>query len=466
MRASRVLAVLCAAQFMVVADDTIVNVALPSVRADLGLEASELAWVVDAYLLLFGGFLLVGGRAADLLGRRRMFLIGTGLFTLVSLLCGLAADEGQLIAARGAQGLAGALLSPAALSLLLSTFPEGEGRTRALGMWGAIMGLAGGSGVLLGGVVSELLGWRWVFLVNVPLGLAILVAARRVVPPGAAARRGSLDLPGAALVTGGLLVALYAVMETRTHGWTSAHTLVGLGAGAALLALFALHESRAAEPLLPPALLRRRAALAAFGLIGLGAAALFAMFFFVSLYMQAVQGWGPLRAGASWLPFTAALLVTSGVVLQVLPGRPLRPFLAVGALVIAGGFVLLAQLEPGDAYLTALVPAMVAMGVGIGVLMVPMTAAATAGVGPELAGLASGLVTTFQQIGGAVGLAVLVTVASDRTAGLLGEGQPAGEAAVGGYASAFWVAFGLSVAAAAVASTLGPLRAPRDVVIA
>ena len=461
-RARRILALVCAAQFMLVADDTIVNVALPSIRSDLGFDAGDLAWVVDAYLLMFGGFLLVGGRAVDRIGRRAVFLGGVALFTLVSLLCGLAPGQGSLIGARGVQGLSGAIVSPAALAILLATFPEGPQRTRALGVWGAIVGLAGASGVLLGGFITELLGWRWVFLVNVPIGIAVIVAALRVIPAGRPPKRGSLDLPGAALVTSGLLLLLFSVMETRTHDWTSARTLGGLGIAAALLAAFALHERRTADPLLPGALLRRRAAMAALALVLMGAAALFAMFFFLTLYMQNVQGWSAIETGLAWMPFSASLLTTSAVLLKLLPGSRLRPFLVLGCLLTTGGFVLLTGLDAGEAFVTGMLPAEIALGIGIGLLLVPTQAAATAGVGQAFSGMAAGLISTCQQLGGAIGIAVLVTIATSRTTGLLESGVDPLSATVSGYSTAFWVGAGLTAAATVVALLLGPMRAPRE----
>ncbi|MBE2315745.1 MFS transporter [Solirubrobacter sp. CPCC 204708] len=460
----RILALVCAAQFMLVADDTIVNVALPSIQSDLDFSENALAWVVDAYLLMFGGFLLAGGRAVDRLGRRRVFLGGIALFTLVSLVCGLAPDQGSLVAARGLQGFAGAVVSPAALAILLSTFPEGHGRTRALGAWGAVMGIAGASGVLLGGVITDLLGWRWVFLVNVPIGLTVLALAARLIPRGTEPRSGSLDLAGAVLVTSGLLVLLYSVLDTRDHGWTSARTLLGFALAVVLLVAFAVNERHHRDPLLPAALLRRRAATASLALVMLGSSALFAMFFFLTLYMQNIQGWSPIETGLSWLPFSAAMLITSGVLLQVLPGRPLRPFLVVGALVTSGGFVLLTMLDAGESFFTGLLPAEIALGVGIGALLVPTQSAATSGVGEAFSGMAAGLITTCQQIGGALGIAVLVTVAGDRTAGLIEGGTNPLEAAVSGYATAFWVGAGLTATAAATALLLRRMRAPHEAV--
>jgi EmrB/QacA subfamily drug resistance transporter len=462
MTAARILALVCAAQFMLVADDTIVNVALPSIQRDLGFSEHALAWVVDAYLLLFGGFLLAGGRAVDRLGRRRVFLGGIGLFTIVSLVCGLAPDQGSLVGARGLQGFAGAVVSPAALAILLATFPEGHGRTRALGAWGAVMGIAGASGVLLGGVITDLLGWRWVFLVNVPIGLAVLALAARTIPRDREARRGALDLGGAVLVTSGLLVLLYSVLDTREHGWTSTRTLLGFALAAVLLVAFARNERRHRDPLLPVALLRRRAAAASLGLVMLGSAALFSMFFFLTLYMQNVQGWSPIETGLSWLPFSAAMLVTSGVLLQLLPGRRLRPFLVTGALLTSGGFVLLTALDAGESFLTGLLPAELALGAGIGALLVPTQSAATSGVGEAFSGMAAGLITTCQQLGGALGIAVLVTVAGDRTAALVEAGGDPLAAAVSGYATAFWIGAGLAATAALTALLLGRMRAPRE----
>jgi len=456
-RAWLVLALVCAGQFMVILDDTIVNVALPSIRADLGLSEQGLAWIVDAYLLAFGGFLLVGGRAADLLGRRRMFAAGVALFTLFSLVCGLAGIGGVLVGARGLQGFAGAILSPAALAIVLATFPEGPDRTKALGIWAGLTGVAAATGVVLGGAIVELLGWRWVFFVNVPIGLAALALVRRAIPRSAGHRDGALDVLGAVTVTAGLLALVATVIETHTHGWLSAWTLGGFALAILLFAAFALRERRATCPLVPFAVVRRRATAAANGLMLTAAGALFALFFFLTLYMQVVQGWSALRTGLSYVPFSLTLAVASALVARAMARWRIQPrlLIATGSLIAAGGFLLMLRLEPGGSYAGELLPALMVVATGLGFAFVPLTTAATGGAGEHAGGLVSGLLTTSQQIGGALGIAVLVTLASDRTAHLLAEGAARADALAGGFHLAFLAAAGLLVAAAALAPLLG-----------
>lgn len=465
-----ILALVCAGQFMVIVDDTIVNVALPAIRGDLGFSERGLAWVVNAYLLTFGGFLLVGGRAADLLGRRRMFAIGVGAFTAFSLICGVAASEAMLLGGRGLQGLAGAFLSPAALAIILATFPEGGERTKALGIWAGLTGVAAATGVVLGGAIVELLGWRWVFFVNVPVGLAVLaLVSSRIPAPSAVARPdlARLDLAGALLVTGGLLLLVFTIVETERHGWGSARTLGGFALSAALIAGFLLRERLAREPLVPLALLRRRAVATSNGLMLLAAGGMFAMFFFLTLYMQVVQGWSALRTGLSYVPFSLALGLFSALSAKVMTARGLQPrlLIGVGSLIAAGGFLLLRRIEPGGAYAAELLPAMMVVGAGLGTAFVPLTTAATSGMGDGTGGLASGLLTTCQQIGGAIGIAVLVTVASDRGEALAREGSGRLEALTGGFHAAFLVAAGLCLLAAALAPLIGRVEVPDEPVM-
>ena len=461
-----VLALVCIAQFLVVADDTIVNVALPSIARDLGFAQSDLAWVVNAYLLLFGGFLLLGGRLIDRFGARVVFVAGASCFAGVSLLAGLAPSGPVLVAARGAQGLAAATLSPAALALLLATFPDGPARARALGIWGAMLGVAGASGVLLGGVITELFGWRWIFLVNVPIALGLLVAVRRIAPPdGREQRRRSVDARGAALATAGLLALVDSVIATHAHGWGSTRVLAGLALSAVALAAFARREARSREPLLAREILRSRRIVITLGILVLGAAAMFSFFFFVGLYMQRVALWSPLRAGVSWLPFSFAMLCVGGGVMQWLRGRQLRPFLIGGSLTCAAGFMALRSVDADSGYVTALLPAMLVVAIGMGLLFIPVNIAATLGVGTAHAGLVSGLVGTAQQIGGAIGLAVAVTLASDRTSSRLADGSAPAAAAVGGYHTAYLLGAGLMLAAAVTAFALGAMRAPRETVV-
>jgi EmrB/QacA subfamily drug resistance transporter len=411
-----VLVIVCFAQFMVVLDATISNVALPSIQADLGFSEANLQWVVNGYTLLFGGFLLLGGRAADLLGRRKLFVAGVALFTLSSLACALATSEVTLIVARAFQGLGAALVSPAALSIITTTFAEGSERTRALAIWGGIA--AGGSavGLLLGGVLTELLSWEWVFLVNVPVGLGVIAVALRFVPESrveGAARR--FDLTGAVTVTSGLLLLVYAIVKAEQAGWASLQTL-GLGAIAlSLLAGFLVWESRQIAPLVRLSILRVRTLAAANAVMLLVVAGLFAMLFFATIHLQRVLGYSPLEAGVAFVPVSAAILVGSGVSTVLVKRFSARTTGIFGMAVAAAGLLLLTQASATASYWTDMFPALAIMAFGMGNAFVPLTIIATSGIADDDAGLASGLFNTAQQIGGALGLAILSTLATDRT---------------------------------------------------
>ena len=411
-----VLVIVCFAQFMVVLDATISNVALPSIQADLGFSEANLQWVVNGYTLLFGGFLLLGGRAADLLGRRKLFVAGVALFTLSSLACALATSEVTLIVARAFQGLGAALVSPAALSIITTTFAEGSERTRALAIWGGIA--AGGSavGLLLGGVLTELLSWEWVFLVNVPVGLGVIAVALRFVPESrveGAARR--FDLTGAVMVTSGLLLLVYAIVKAEQAGWASLQTL-GLGAIAlSLLAGFLVWESRQIAPLVRLSILRVRTLAAANAVMLLVVAGLFAMFFFATIHLQRVLGYSPLEAGVAFVPVSAAILVGSGVSTVLVKRFSARTTGIFGMAVAAAGLLALTQASATASYWTDMFPALAIMAFGMGNAFVPLTIIATSGIADDDAGLASGLFNTAQQIGGALGLAILSTLATDRT---------------------------------------------------
>jgi EmrB/QacA subfamily drug resistance transporter len=462
-----ILALVCAGQFMVIVDDTIVNVALPAISSDIGFSERGLAWVVNAYLLTFGGFLLVGGRAADLLGRRRMFALGVGCFTAFSLICGVASSSAVLLGGRGLQGLAGALLSPAALAIILATFPEGGERTKALGIWAGLTGVAAATGVVLGGAIVELLGWRWVFFVNVPVGLAVLALVRGTIPAGRSGARAPgarLDLPGALLVTGGLLLLVFTIVETEGHGWGSARTLGGFALALALLAGFLMRERLAHDPLVPLAVLRRRTVAASNGLMLLAAGAMFSMFFFLTLYMQLVQDWSALRTGLSYVPFSLTLGLFSALSAKAMAARGIQPrvLISAGSVVAAIGFLLLRRIEPGGAYASELLPALMVVAAGLGIAFVPLTTAATTGMGDGTGGLASGLLTTCQQIGGAIGIAALVTIAGDRGEALAREGSGRLEALTGGFHAAFLVAAGLLAVAALLAPLIGRVEVPEE----
>ena len=425
---SLILALCCLAQFMVILDVSIVNVALPSIRHDLGFSATGLQWVVNAYTLTFGGFLLLGGRAADLIGRREVFVGGLLLFSLASLFGGVAQTDSQLIAARAVQGLGGAIVAPATLSILTTTFTEGAARNKALGLWGAMGGVGGATGALLGGILTQTLSWRWILLINVPIGIAVAVAGLRVITRGtrdrAAAR--SFDLTGALTVTAGLVVLTYGIVETDVHGWGSARTLITIALGLALLATFALIEGRLAQaPLVPLRIFRNRQVTGANLVVFCMGAAAFAMWYFLSLYLQEVLGFDPIEAGLAFLPMTGAIIATSQLASRLTgrigPGKVLTG----GLTLLALGMLGLSRISADGSFLgDVLVPSVFAAA-GIGFSFVPVTIAATAGVQGREAGLASGLVNTFRQVGGSIGLALLATLATQRTDALTGTASAA-----------------------------------------
>ncbi|HSD79918.1 MAG TPA: MFS transporter, partial [Solirubrobacteraceae bacterium] len=414
--------VLCAlAQFMVILDVSIVNVALPSIRLDLGFGGADLQWVVNAYTLTFAGFLLLGGRAADLLGRRRVFIAGLLLFGAASLAGGLATSQGMLVAARGAQGLGGAIVAPATLSILTTTFTEGAERNRALAIWGAMGGVGGATGALLGGVLTETLSWRWILFVNVPIALGAALAARRLVAEGrnAAAGRRSFDLAGAVTVTAGLVVLVYGIVRTETYGWTSGRTLATLAGGAALLLVFVLLEGRVARaPLVPLRIFASRQLAGANVVVFLLGSAVFAMWYFVSLYLQEVLGYTPLEAGLAFLPMSLTIVASSSVAGRAVTRVGAGPLLAAGMALIAVGMALFARAATDGSYLADVLAPALLTATGIGMSFVPVTIAAVAGVAPREAGLASGLVNTSRQVGGSLGLAALATLATQHTADL------------------------------------------------
>ncbi|NHC46703.1 MFS transporter [Motilibacter aurantiacus] len=455
-----VLLIACAAQFMVILDVSIVNVALPSMQHDLRLTTDGLQWVVNAYTLTFAGFLLFGGRAADLFGRKRVFLFGLVVFTLASLVGGFAQDEATIVAARAVQGLGGAVLAPATLSLLTTTYTEPHARARALGIWGSVVGAGGALGALAGGVLTDLLSWRWVLFVNGPIGLALLVGAVVVLLESKGQARGvrSLDIPGTATVTLGLTAIVYAIVSTDTYAWGSARTLVPLVAGIALLGVFLLVESRSRQPLVPLAIFRLRALSAANGVAAFVGGGMFAYWFFLTLYLQQVHGYSPLAAGFAFLPSSVSIVIASQISGKLVRRVGPRPLLVVGPLLTATGLAWLSRFSADGSYATDVLPATIALSLGLGLTMVPMTVAATAGVGPREAGLASGLLNTSRQVGGAVGLAVLSTIANTHAAGLRDAGRPVAEALTAGYGRGLLVSAGILVLAG-VAGALLPGRA-------
>jgi EmrB/QacA subfamily drug resistance transporter len=411
-----VLVLICLAQFMVILDATIVNVALPSIQKDLGLSEANLQWIINAYTLVFGGFLLLGGRAGDLIGRKRLFLIGLAIFTVASLLDGLAVSSGMLIGTRALQGLGAALISPAALSIISTTFAEGKERARALGVWAAIA--IGGSavGLILGGVLTQSFSWPWIFFVNVPVGVVGFLLSVRLVPESKDEKaHRHYDVLGAVAITGGLMTLVYAIVRAETHGWGSATTIGLFLAAAALHVIFVVVELRSPEPLVRLSILRVRSLTTANLVMFLVASGLFAMFFFNTLYIQRVLGYGPLKAGLAFLPFTAGIMVSAGIASTFATRIGVRPIAAAGMLFTAGGLVWLSQLPVHGSYLVDVLPPLVLSSLGMGAVFMPLTLVATTGLADEDQGLASGLFNTSQQIGGALGLAILSTVAASRT---------------------------------------------------
>jgi EmrB/QacA subfamily drug resistance transporter len=462
-RATLTLVVCCLAQFMVILDVSIVNVALPSISADLGFTSASLAWVVNAYTLAFAGFLLLGGRAADLLGRREVFAGGLALFALASLAGGLAQSELTLVAARAAQGLGGAVVAPATLSILTTGFPEGPERNRALGLWGAMGAIGGASGALLGGLLTEALSWRWILIINVPIGLLAALAALHVVRAGkrdAGATR-NFDVMGALTVTLGLVIVTYGIVGTESHGWGSARTLSTLAAGTVLLAAFVLVEGRlASRPLVPLRIFASRPLSGANVVVFCLGGSVFAMWYFLSLYLQQVLGYSPIEAGLAFLPMPLTIAACTQAATRLTSRLGAGPVLAFGMTLIALGMLLFTGLASDGTYLRDVLAPSLLCAAGIGFSFVPVTIAATAGVHRAEAGLASGLVNTSRQMGGSVGLALLAAVATQHTAALAGDVSHA-EALTGGFHRAFAVGAGIALAGALVSAlVLSRVRAP------
>jgi EmrB/QacA subfamily drug resistance transporter len=451
------LAAICAAQFMVVLDIAIVNVALPSIRSDLGFSQESLQWVITAYSIFFGGFLLLGGRAADLLGRRRVFMAGVALFAVSSLLCGLAWSEGSLIAFRATQGLGGAMLSPAALSILTTTFAEGRERNLALGVWGAIAGSGAAAGTLLGGVLTSAFGWSWIFFVNVPVGAAIVALAPTLLRESRITHlTRQFDVAGAVSVTGGLMLLVYAMTRATVHGWGSTGTIALLALAAVLLVAFVVIELRSKAPVMPLRIFRLRTLRAA-NMVGfLTGTSIFSQFFLLSLYMQQVLHYSALQTGVAYIAITLTIIVFSGVAQAVVTRFGPRLPLVVGLTLAAAALVLFTRLPTDGTYVSNLLPAFLLSGVGLGLTFVPMSIAALTGVDENNAGIASGLINTSQQIGGAIGLALATTVATTSTSDYLsahpGVGAFAPQALVHGFHSAYVVLVGLTIAAALAAA--------------
>jgi EmrB/QacA subfamily drug resistance transporter len=464
--ADAVLALIAVAQFMVILDATIVNVALPTIRVDVGFSEQSLSWVLNAYTLLFGGFLLLGGRLADRLGRRRLFVAGISVFCGASLLCGLSQSEGTLLAARGLQGIGGAMVSPAALSIILTTFAEGSERNRALAVWGAIAGAGGAIGLLLGGIIVQVLSWRWVFFVNVPIGVAVLALTPRIVPESRSesAGEGGYDIGGAIAITFGTIALVFTLIKADTWGWTSGRTLAGFAVAAVLLIAFVAIERRHPDPLVPLRIFRNRSLAAADGTLLLVAAALFGMFFFLTLYLQQVLEYSALKTGIAYLPLSLSLVGASALASQLVDRFTPKPVLSVGLLISTVGFVLLTQVNGRSDYASHVLPPMIVLGVGLGLAFVPITIAATSGVASGDSGLASGLLNTTQQVGGSLGLAILSSVSTSRTSSALADGSALPVALTHGFKGGFVVAAVLCALGLALALALlpGRRREPRD----
>jgi EmrB/QacA subfamily drug resistance transporter len=442
------LALLATAQFVVVLDASIVNVALPSIGRALHFSQSNLAWVVNAYTLTFGGFLLLGGRLADFLGRRRIFMAGLVLFALASLVGGLSNSEGMLIAARAVQGLGAAIVSPAALSILAVTFTEGAERNRALGVWGAVAGSGGAAGVLLGGMLTQWAGWEWVLWVNVPIGIvAAALAPSLIAESRADAATRNFDALGAVTVTAGLTSFVYALVDANSAGWGSTQTVGLLALAGVLLAAFVVIELRSRQPLVPFRIFRSRTLTGANAtglLIGMS---LFSMFFFVSLYMQQVLGYDALKAGFAYLPLALTIIVSAGVASTLSTRIGFKPVLIAGMVLIAAGLLWFSQVSVGGSFVSDVLGPSLLAAAGLGFAFVPVTIGAVTGVSDSDSGLASGLINTSQQVGGALGLAILAAVANS-------QGSVAPEALTEGFRHAFLVGAGFAVAGAVLAAVL------------
>jgi EmrB/QacA subfamily drug resistance transporter len=455
-----ILALACVAQFMVILDVSVVNVALPSIGRDLHFSPVGLQWVVNAYVLTFAGFLLLGGRAADSLGRRRVFLVGLLLFVVTSLIGGFAQSAGWLTAARAAQGIGGAALSPATLTIIITTF-SGRRLARALGLWSAMGGAGGAIGVLLGGVLTAELSWRWVLFINGPIGLVTGVAA--VIFLGEARGTGPrqrLDIPGAITVTAGLAALAYAIVGTDQYPWGSAHTLAWLAAGVVLLAVFLVLQLRGKAPLMPLRLFRMRSVSGANIVMLLVGAVFFSMWYFLSLYVQDVLGYSALRAGLAFVPMGIAIIIGAQATSRAMPRTGIRPLLFAGTVLATGGFFWLSRIGPTSNYWVDVLGPGVIVALALGVLFPPLAAAATMDVGRSEAGLASGLLNTARQVGGSLGLAILATAASTHTHALERTGAAPADALAAGFARAFLLASVLGAAAFAAAFVV-PARSGR-----
>ena len=435
----RILAVVATAFFMTILDVSIVNVALPSIKDDLHFSQENLQWIITAYAIAFCGFLLIGGRAADLIGRRAVFIVGVAVFTAASLVCGLAQNEGMLIASRAVQGLGGAIISPAALSIVMTSFEEGPERNKALGVWGALGGSGAAVGVLAGGVLTDYLSWRWIFFVNVPVGVAVLLLAPRIVPESRRDEEGrGYDALGAVLVSGGLALLVYAISEAPNVGWGTARTILLLIASGALLVGFLVNEMRRRDPLMPFNIFRVRTVAGANAVGALLGAVIFANFFLLTLYVQQILGYSPIKAGLTFLATAGTAVLSAGAAQALTTRFGAKPIIIIGLTLLTAAMVWYSQIPVHGHYASDLLPGYLMVGVGIAFAFVPVSIAALAGVATREAGLASGLINTSQQIGGAIGTAVASTVAATHSESLAKAGRSAADAATHGYGYAFW----------------------------
>jgi EmrB/QacA subfamily drug resistance transporter len=451
----RILAVVATAFFMTILDVSIVNVALPSIGRDLDFSRSNLQWVITAYAIAFGGFLLLGGRAADLLGRRRVFFVGVIIFTAASLVCGLAQSEGMLIASRAVQGFGGAIISPAALSIVMTSFEEGADRNKALGVWGALGGSGAAVGVLLGGILTDYLSWRWIFFVNVPVGLVVLLLTPRIVPESR--REGGerqYDALGAVLVSSGLALLVYAISNAPNVGWGTARTILLIIAAVALLIAFLVNERRISDPLMPFHIFRVRTVAGANAVGFLLGAVIFANFFLLTLYVQGVLHYSPVKTGLTFLATAGTAVISAGIAQALTTRFGAKPIIIIGLALLTGAMVWYSQIPVHGKFVSDLLPGYLMVGVGIAFAFVPVSIAALAGVVEREAGLASGLINTSQQIGGAIGTAVASTVFATHYKALLKAGHSGLDALTHAYGYGFWALAFFGAAAIVAAITL------------
>ncbi len=448
------LLLLCMVQFMVILDIAIVNVALPSIKIDLGFSQENLQWVISAYSLVFGGFLLLGGRLADLLGRRRVFMVGLVIFAVGSLLCGLSWSEGSLIAARALQGLGAATISPAALSILTTMFREGRERNIALGAWGAVGGVGAAAGVLFGGMLVEWLSWPWIFFINVPVAIGSLIAAPFLLPESREEAESSFDVLGAIFVTSGLSVLVLGITKGQDWGWASGRTIGVFASAVILLSAFIWQESRTKHPLMPFSIFRLQTLTAANIVMFIMGTALFSMFLMLTLYMQQVLHFSALKTGIGYLAVAGTAIIWANVAAAAVTRIGVKPTLVTGMSVMTLGLALFTQVSPDGSYWKNLFPGFLVIGFGMPLAFVSLTIAALAGTRPDEAGLASGLINTSQQIGGAVGIAILSTVATSTANSQIKDGTAVPAALTNGFQNAFWVGAAVTLVGAIVAAVL------------